>query len=79
MREVYAIETLDENEEVCFVIKNSHCTGYDSDSFPEGIVGVAYSLESAKRFAQKYITAESEEVRKKFYQNHTLVDKTVVD
>lgn len=79
VRDVYAVETVDENEDLCFVVESSKSHDYGKDSPPQGIISVAYSLRRAEKMAYDYIKNKSEEIRSKHYSNHTLVDKVKLD
>ena len=75
IRDVYAIETIDENGKDCFVVNSSISHDYGENAPLEGIVGVAYSPRGAGKMAHNYIKTESEKVRRDHYPNHTLVDR----
>jgi len=75
VRDVYAIKTIDENGKDCFVVNSNISHDYGENAPPEGIVGVAYSVEGAGKMAHDYIRTQSQEIRTEYYPNHTLVDK----
>ncbi len=70
IRDVYAIPS-----DSHFVLISSRSYDYGRGGFPQGVFGVAHTEEEADKRLYDYIRWQTEEVMKKHYSGHNLVDK----